>query len=260
MAIDGTDLRLIRRELESALSDALARGNADPAALKLSARLGAIVAEIGNRHEARRHFQLVAAAGPTLLGANHPLVRQATAFLGDSSLDAPPRRAPAIRPAGREVEPARPSRTGLATIPKEQLNDAGGSGRRTRHQSLIWVVAASAAIAAVAAASVAQWTRGDSPTVASTPPPKVVAPGRVSVTMAKGVVTVRWQDPSGGTTPFIVSGGLPGAKADIRQQVDAGQSSVAINGLNTSRDYCFTVVAVYSANQVAVSDLACTRH
>lgn len=260
MAIDGTDLRQTRRELESALSDALARGDADPAALKLSARLGAIVAEIGNRHEARRHFQFVAAAGPAVLGANHPLVRQANAFLGDGSLDVQPRRAPAIRSDGREVERARPSRTGLARIPKEMFDDAGRSGWRTRHRSSIWVVAASAAVAGVAAASVALWPRGEAATVASTAPSKVVAPSRVSVTMAKGVVTVRWQDPSGGTAPFIVSGGVAGAEADVRQQVDAGQGSVTINGLNASRDYCFTVVAVYSADQVAVSDLACTRH
>jgi hypothetical protein len=260
VAIEGTDLRRTRRELEGALIDALARGDADPAALKLSARLGAIVAEIGNRHEARRHFKLVAAAGPAVLGADHPLVQQANAFLGDGSIDAPPRRSPAIRPDGREVERSRPSRTGLAIIPNVLLDNARRSGWRTRHRSLVWVVAASAAFAGLAAASVALWPRGDSPTVASTAPSKVVAPDRVSATMSKGVVTVRWQDPSGGTAPFIVSGGVAGTKAEIRQQVDAGQSSVAINGLNSSRDYCFTVVAVYSSDQVAVSDLACTRH
>lgn len=266
MALDGTDLRDTRRELENALVDALARDETDPAALKLSAQLGAVLAQIGNRYEARRCFRRVVSAGPAVLGADHPLIGQAETYLAAAAVAATPAQrretpsgAPAIHPAGRELQ-----RTGSSRVPALVRQERPPSGR-TRRKSLIWAVGASAAIAAAIAAGAALWTHGNSVSPAPPAGPKpsakpILAPQHVTVTIADGVVTVKWQDPSRGIVPFIVSGGLAGATADVRQQVSAGQTAVSINGLNNSRDYCFSVVAVYSADQVAVSDLTCTRH
>jgi hypothetical protein len=270
VALDGTDLRDTRRELENALIDALARDETDPAALKRSAQLGAVLAEIGNRYEARRCFRRVVSAGPAVLGADHPLIGQAETYLAAAATAAavaatPAQRretrsgAPAIHPAGRELQ-----RTGSPRVPAPVRQERPPSGR-TRRKSLIWAVGASAAFAAAIAAGAALWTHGNSvspaPPAGRKPSSKpILAPQHVTVTIADGVVTVKWQDPSRGTVPFIVSGGLAGATADVRQQVSAGQTAVSINGLNNSRDYCFSVVAVYSADQVAVSDLTCTRH
>jgi hypothetical protein len=127
--------------------------------------------------------------------------------------------------------------------------------RRTRGRVVIGV----AAVALVAAAAVGLLTR----TIGIRPPVPAASPHAPTAVSAKahgGAVTIAWQDPSGGTAPFIVAGGVAGQTATVHQQVPAGQTSITVNGLNAKSVYCFTVVAVYGTNVVAVSALACTGH
>lgn len=85
------------------------------------------------------------------------------------------------------------------------------------------------------------------------------APTGVAVRADAGAVTVTWTDPTSGTVSFIVAGGVAGQSGRLRQQVPAGRTSVTINGLNATLDYCFTVVAVYGTDSLAISDLVCTH-
>jgi tetratricopeptide repeat protein len=89
------------------------------------------------------------------------------------------------------------------------------------------------------------------------PAPAPSPPTGVTVKLSGGTATVSWLDPARGTVPFIVSGGVSGQTSRIRQPVPAGQTSLTLNGLDAKRDYCFTVVAVYGADSVAVSGLTC---
>jgi hypothetical protein len=91
------------------------------------------------------------------------------------------------------------------------------------------------------------------------PPAAPHAPTAVTIRLTGTTATVTWTDPTHATVPFIVSGGVAGQASRIRQPVPAGQTSLAITNLNAKLDYCFTVVAVYGPNTVAVSDLACAH-
>ncbi|GAA5199559.1 hypothetical protein GCM10023322_75430 [Rugosimonospora acidiphila] len=72
-------------------------------------------------------------------------------------------------------------------------------------------------------------------------------------------VTLTWTDPSSGRVPFVVAGGRAGEESRAFQTLPAGQSAYTVNGLNPDVDYCFTVVAVYTTNEVATSALTCTQ-
>ena len=66
----------------------------------MSAELGAIADELGNKHEARRNLARVARYGPEVLGTDHPYVRTAQRYLGaDAPLPA------AVPRQWRPVEP-----------------------------------------------------------------------------------------------------------------------------------------------------------
>ncbi len=81
---EADDPAAARRVLEEALAAGQRRwGDADPLLLAISFDLGRVAEELGNRHEARRNFTRVAVAGPAVLGADHPTVRAARAYLGD---------------------------------------------------------------------------------------------------------------------------------------------------------------------------------
>jgi Fibronectin type III domain len=230
MAIDGTDLRTTRRDLERALTSA--RTDHDRAALILTARLAGITAEIGNRYEARRHYRRVVESGPAVLGVDHPLVRQAKAHLAGAPMS--------IRPSRALVPVA-------STRPSAPIS---------RKRPLIAVTGAALLLVATGAV----WLWDGHTTRATTPVRTAAAPKQVTAAASGGAVTVRWQDPSNGTVRFLVSGGVAGRVASITQQVGPGQTVVVINGLDAAREYCFTVVAVYGVDQIAVSDPACTGH
>jgi hypothetical protein len=70
---------------------------------------------------------------------------------------------------------------------------------------------------------------------------------------------VSWQDPSGGTVPFIVTGARAGEQSRPFANLPPGRTTYTVNGLNPRLQYCFAVVAVYATDSVAVSELVCTR-
>ncbi|MEQ4299845.1 tetratricopeptide repeat protein [Plantactinospora sp. B6F1] len=72
-------------------------------------------------------------------------------------------------------------------------------------------------------------------------------------------ITVTWTDPSGGTVPFVVAGGRAGQQTKPMITLSAGETTYKVNALNPKLDYCFSVLAVYSTNEFAPSDLACTK-
>ena len=121
------------------------------------------------------------------------------------------------------------------------------------------IAAVLAAMIAVVALVVVLAQRGDSggdsdtPTLGGGP-----APGDVQLRDSGSSVRVSWNDPANGTTSFIVSGGHPGEVLKPMGQVSPGQTSFELNGLNPELDYCFAVVAVYSAKDFASSPQACT--
>jgi len=74
-----------RRVLEEAYAAGQWRlGDTDSLVLQISHDIGAVAEELGNRHEARKAFGRVADLGPATLGADHPAVARARAYLGQS--------------------------------------------------------------------------------------------------------------------------------------------------------------------------------
>jgi hypothetical protein len=84
-------------------------------------------------------------------------------------------------------------------------------------------------------------------------------PGNVKVRDNGDHATVTWTDPTGGTVPFLVSGGRAGQQSHVYATVPAGTTSYPVNALNVNYDYCFVVIAIYSTDDLVTSDLVCTR-
>jgi hypothetical protein len=95
---------------------------------------------------------------------------------------------------------------------------------------------------------------GASATTANRP-----APGPVQLRDDHDSITLSWPDPSNGQAPFVVAGARAGEEARPFAHLPPGRTSYTVNGLNPRLEYCFTVVAVYATDSLAVSDLACTR-
>ncbi|MFD0967799.1 fibronectin type III domain-containing protein [Plantactinospora endophytica] len=72
-------------------------------------------------------------------------------------------------------------------------------------------------------------------------------------------ITISWTDPSGGTVPFVVAAARAGQQTKPMTTLSAGETTYKVNALNPKLDYCFSVLAVYSTNEFAPSDLACTK-
>ncbi len=83
-------------------------------------------------------------------------------------------------------------------------------------------------------------------------------PTRVLIKDEGGSVTLTWDDPSGGQVPFIVSGSRQGNALLALASVPAGQTTSTIHGLNVNENYCFTVSAVWSSDNIQVSIRTCT--
>ena len=226
------DPRAVRRALESALAGRDISADSDAAMIKLVARLGAVTAEIGNRHQARGHFRQVAECGPAVLGDDHPAVRQARAYLSGAPLQL-------------VTSPATPAPATTAAITEH-------SGTRTRKR---WIVAGGLVAALIAATTVAIAARsgGDR----HHPPRLPSAPAQVAVAIGAGTALVTWSDPADGRVPFLIVGGTKGSSPTVRQEVPPGQTSVSISGLAGGSEYCFTVAAVYASDLVATSAAAC---
>jgi hypothetical protein len=150
-----------------------------------------------------------------------------------------------------------------------------GHPHEERHRSrLPLLVLAVVAVAAVVAAAVIAGVAflGPRPTPA---PPETVpstagsspanpslsasAPGNLSLRDQGDTVTLMWTDPSKGTVPFFVEVGQAGTPLRIMGHLAPGETTYPVVGLNPRLDYCFSVVAVYSAALVAPSNLVCTQ-
>jgi hypothetical protein len=226
------DPRAVRRELESALAGRDISVDSDAATIKLVARLGAVTAEIGNRHQARGHFRRVAECGPAVLGDDHPAVRQARAYLSGAPLQL-------VTP------PATPAPSATADVTER-------SGTRTRKR---WIVAGGLVAAVIVATTVAIAARSGADR--HRPPRLPSAPAQVAVAIGAGTARVTWSDPADGRVPFLIVGGAKGSSPTVRQEVPPGRTSVSISGLAGGSEYCFTVAAVYASDLVATSAAAC---
>ncbi len=88
---EADDPAAARRVLEEALAAGERRWHpADPLMLAFSFDLASVAEELGNRHEARRHYARVADAGPAVLGADHPAVQAARHYLGGAGAGTTP--------------------------------------------------------------------------------------------------------------------------------------------------------------------------
>jgi hypothetical protein len=103
-------------------------------------------------------------------------------------------------------------------------------------------------------------TSGTAPSAnPATQVPVLAAPRDVTLSDNGASITLTWKDPDSGTLPFIVSGGRAGEQSHPYPPLPAGQTTFTVNGLNTTVNYCFTVVAVYSTDEFAPSSLVCTK-
>ncbi|MBF9127515.1 fibronectin type III domain-containing protein, partial [Plantactinospora sp. S1510] len=84
-------------------------------------------------------------------------------------------------------------------------------------------------------------------------------PTNVKLLDEGAAITITWTDPSGGTVPFIVAGARANQETKAMGTPGVGETTYKVNALNPRLDYCFTVLAVYSTNEYAPSDLVCTN-
>jgi hypothetical protein len=99
------------------------------------------------------------------------------------------------------------------------------------------------------------------PTAAATQGPRLAGdpPTDLKVRVDGTAITVTWKDPTDGRVPFIVSGAQAGRQHKAMLNVNPGETSATINGLNPRLGYCFTVLAVYSTEEFATSGQVCTE-
>jgi hypothetical protein len=72
-------------------------------------------------------------------------------------------------------------------------------------------------------------------------------------------VAVSWTDHTGNAAPHYIVGGQRGASPRALTQAEKGVTEVTIDALNPGTDYCFTVIAVISVDEVAPSGQVCTN-
>ncbi|WFE28024.1 tetratricopeptide repeat protein [Solwaraspora sp. WMMD791] len=283
-----------RRVLEETLAAGERRlGETHPAILAIAFDLGLVADELGNRHEARRNMKRVASVGAAVLGADHWQVTEALRHLRQWSPEAPPApppeqplsggqapppgqvpppgQAPSEPPVGlprpgHALAPAAPGQP-LALPPDPVAAPAAPNVRGT--SGVPAVVAIGAAAAAVIAAVVvvmvgmtvlldrqtspAGTPQGSDPVDAAADPPT-----GVRLVDDRTAITVNWTDPTAGTVPFIVASGRSGQQLGALATVPPGTTTFTVNGLNPEADYCFAVLAVYSADEYLPSDQVCT--
>lgn len=282
-----------RRVLEETLAAGERRlGETHPAMLAIAFDLGLVADELGNRHEARRNMTRVADAGATVLGAGHWQVTEAVRLLRQWSPPAapapPPGQAPppGPDPLGQAPPPGPVPSDPPTTLPRPDHGPAPTAPGRSlalppdpvvvpaapkvRGTSGVpAVVAIGAAAAAVIAAVVVVMVgmtvlldRQTSPT--GTPQRSDPAgagadpPTGVRLTDDRTAITINWTDPTAGTVPFIVASGRSGQQLGALATVPPGTTTFTVNGLNPEADYCFAVLAVYSADEYLPSDQVCT--
>ncbi len=284
-----------RRVLEDAYAAGLWRfGDGDPLMVLVSFEIAQAAEELANRHEARRAFRRVVAHGPAALGEDHPAVRQARSYLGGDpptvgltlppggiQASAPPyqQSAPPVSaaPYQHSVPPYRDPAPPLQSFDRGERRDPYLQERvgvpriapepRPRRGAAVaaMVLAGVAAVAAIVALVVVV-TRPSEPGVGAAKPAAGAAPAAVRAAPAglrlvdEGTnVTLDWQDPANGTVSFFVTMGHRGEQLTAMANLGPGTVRYQLHALNPQIDYCFAVVAVYAANDVAISSQVCTN-
>ena len=85
------------------------------------------------------------------------------------------------------------------------------------------------------------------------------APTGVTLVDEKVTVRLSWQDPTDGVASFAIVGAATGQSMSTMATAPQGSASVRVNGLNTTVDYCFVVVAMTSVEQAEQSTEVCTH-
>jgi hypothetical protein len=85
------------------------------------------------------------------------------------------------------------------------------------------------------------------------------APTGVTLVDEKVTVQLSWQDPTKGVASFAIVGAATGQSMSTMATAPQGGVSVRVNGLNTTVDYCFVVVAMTSVEQTGQSTEVCTH-
>ncbi|GAA4941868.1 hypothetical protein GCM10023224_25100 [Streptomonospora halophila] len=87
-----------------------------------------------------------------------------------------------------------------------------------------------------------------------------LAPTDVRIVSDEGnTVTLSWTDNTSGRASYHVVGGPVGTAPSTLAEGEPLSTRITITGLNPSFDYCFTVMAVASVDEVAPSENACTQ-
>jgi len=174
-------------------------------------------------------------------------------------LIAPLRPVPAHRHATAPAQPPRPK-----SQPKHQPSDQ--PKKRSRAPLIVLAVILSLAVLGGSAALVVAFLSSDRrpdrrPDRRADPSASASVPSaiRLSLDDRGATVNLSWTDPSRGTVPFVVSFGRADGPADRTEQVAAGTTTLAVNQLTPTQDYCFTVEVGDPAAGVAPSPTVCTN-
>ncbi|MFC5007614.1 hypothetical protein ACFPIJ_58640 [Dactylosporangium cerinum] len=143
-----------------------------------------------------------------------------------------------------------------------------GAGRRLLVFGVALAVVAAAGLAALLLAPlVRDGSRGQgatppTPSAGVTATPSTVpgiAPEDVRLVDERVAVTLTWRDPTAGQAVFYVVGTPAGGVPTTVANAVRGKTSVRVNGLNPTVDYCFVLVAALSVDEVGNSDSICTN-
>ncbi|NYI94055.1 hypothetical protein HNR12_000332 [Streptomonospora nanhaiensis] len=166
---------------------------------------------------------------------------------------------------GRNADPYAPP---LPPLPPPPSKRSGSS----RGPLYIAVGAAAVTVVAVAVGAVAvvgaggDDEAGQSPPAGgeSGPPPSAadveeLAPTDVTMDDSGTTVVLEWTDNTGGTASHHVVGGPIGTTPVNLADVEPGETTATVNGLNAGQEYCFVVLAVLSVEEIGRSEETCTQ-
>ncbi|MBX9387868.1 hypothetical protein ACFPZ0_15815 [Streptomonospora nanhaiensis] len=166
---------------------------------------------------------------------------------------------------GRDADPYAPP---LPPLPPPPSKRSGSS----RGPLYIAVGAAAVTVVAVAVGAVAvvgaggDDEAGQSPPAGgeSGPPPSAadveeLAPTDVTMDDSGTTVVLEWTDNTGGTASHHVVGGPIGTTPVNLADVEPGETTATVNGLNAGQEYCFVVLAVLSVEEIGRSEETCTQ-
>ena len=120
-------------------------------------------------------------------------------------------------------------------------------------------IAAAIAVVVAVAALIFALTLNESNSKGNVPTLGGLPPTDVRLADLGSSVTLTWRDPADGHATFMITGGHPGDLLKAMGQTGPGETSYELQGLAPRLDYCFAVVAVYSASSFASSPQVCTR-